>query len=589
MSPLTWVLAGVLVFWVGATLLRTRGLLPESVKVYGPLVNIHTKRGRALLDRIARPRRFWRAWGNIGLGVALVVMVGSLLALLLAAVALVQNPPPASSPLSEPRNHLIIPGLNDFLPPAVAPEIVLGLVIGLVVHEGGHGILCRVEDIDIDSMGVVFLTIVPAGAFVQPDEESQEAADRGGKARMFAAGVTNNFAITILAMLLLLGPVVGSLGVVSGAAVGGTLPGSPAATAGIDGGDVITGVENRSIETNEDLNAVLDNLSTRQVTVDRKSGPSVTVTRSVLVTAIVESGPVPFDLNDTVVAVNGTRVNTTAAFRDALRDRPVATLRTADGRTATAPMGAYVRVVSGGPLSSTVAANASGVVTSVAGERTLTSGDLSDVLDRQSPSETVSVTLYVNGERSVREVTLGESGGEAYLGVYLSPGVSGMEVSDFGVETYPMGRYLGLLGGDCPQCESFGGMSLGAYLYLLLSLPLIGEAGVAALPYNFAGFVGPVANFVTVSGPLSVLGGGVFALANGLFWTAWINVNLAFFNCVPTFLLDGGHILRTSFEGVVSRLPVSNGERLVTAATLAVQLVMLAALAVLLSGGQLVP
>jgi len=590
MSPLWWVLAGVLAFWVGATLLRTRGLLPDSVKVFGPLVNLHTKRGRSLLDRIARPKRLWRAWGNLGLGVALVVMAGSLVVLVLSAIALAQNPPPASSALSQPRNHLVIPGLNDFLPPAVAPEILLGLAIGLVVHEGGHGILCRVEDIDIESMGLVFLTIIPAGAFVQPDEESQQAADRGARARMFAAGVTNNFAITILAVLLLLGPVVGSLGVVSGAAVGGVLPGSPAENAGIEGGDVITGVANQTVETNDDLDAILDNVSAREVTVERSDGPTVSVTRSVVVTAVVEDGPVPFELNDTVVAVNGTAVNTTAALRDALRERPVATLQTADGDTATAPIGAYVQVASGGALADVAGEDTTGVITSLGGERTASASALGDAIDRRAPGDTVSVTLYEDGERRVHEVTLGERGGDAHLGVYISGGVSGMEVSDFGVETYPTGRYLGLLGGDCAECESVaGGASLGSYLYLLLTLPLIGEAGVAALPFNFAGFVGPVANFVTVSGPLSALGGGVFALANGLFWTAWINVNLAFFNCVPTFLLDGGHILRTSVEGVVSRLPVSNGRRLVMAATVAVQAVMLGALAVLLSGGQLIP
>jgi len=44
---------------------------------------------------------------------------------------------------------------------------------------------------------------------------------------MFAAGVTNNFAITILAFALLFGPVVGAIGVAPGAAVGGVAQDSP--------------------------------------------------------------------------------------------------------------------------------------------------------------------------------------------------------------------------------------------------------------------------------------------------------------------------------------------------------------------------
>ena len=79
----------------------------------------------------------------------------------------------------------------------------------------------------------------------------------------------------------------------------------------------------------------------------------------------------------------------------------------------------------------------------------------------------------------------------------------------------------------------------------------------------------------------------MFLLANVLFWTGWINLNLGLFNCIPTFPLDGGHIFRASAESVVARLPVEGRRRLTTAVTASVSLVMIVALVLMLFGPQL--
>ncbi len=196
---LTWVLIGLLLYWIAVIGLRNGGYLPEYIGTQGPILTFHTKRGRVLLDRLARPKRFWRAWSNFGVGIALVVMISMFAVLIRVAVIALSSPQSASSPARQPHNVLVIPGVNDFLPLSATPGIVFGLLVGLVVHEGGHGLLCRVEDIDIDSMGVAMLAFLPIGAFVEPDQESSKSASRGGQTRMFAAGVTNNFAITLLA------------------------------------------------------------------------------------------------------------------------------------------------------------------------------------------------------------------------------------------------------------------------------------------------------------------------------------------------------------------------------------------------------
>ena len=591
---LTWVLIGVVCYMLVATALSSRGILPEYVRVSGPITTLHTQRGKVVLDWLARPKRFWRAWGNFGIGIALVVMIGAFLLVMTAAYGVFTDPPEATA-VNQPRNVLVIPGVNDFLPLSAAPEIVFGLLVGLVVHEGGHGLLCRVEDIEIESMGLALLTVIPLGAFVEPDEENRQRADRGGQTRMFAAGVTNNFAVSALAFLLLFGPVVGAIAPVAGVPIGNTVPGSAAADADIARGDVITAVGGQSVANENDLDAALAEADRRvSLTVDGgEETRQVRVTRSLLVTGAVP-GVVPgievsASQSPEIVAVNGTEVHTERAFEAALEERAVATIRTAEGTTVTAPMGAYVpRLAEGGPLAQAASANASLIVTRIGDERIVDSDTLQTVLDARQPGERVTVEAYADGERRTYDVTLGPSSQDdgARLGVYISEGSSGITTTDLGIDPYPAERFLALLGGGASEG---GGGGIGSFLSGIGAALVLPLASVIDPPlsYNFAGFVDPITNFYTIQGPLAAFGGAVFALANVLFWIGWINIQLAFFNCIPTFPLDGGHILRTSTEALVSRLPGGAGHDLTGAVTTAISLTMIAGLVVMIFGPQL--
>ncbi|QGN06353.1 PDZ domain-containing protein [Halorhabdus sp. CBA1104] len=563
-GTLTLILVGVLAYSIGAMALQQWGYLPSSLRVSGPITTLHTERGKAFLDWLARHRRFFRAWANVGLGFGLLVLVGMFGTVVLSGILALQQP--SANPIREPTDALVIPGVNDFLPLAAAPEIIFGLALGLIVHEGGHGLLCRVENIDIESMGLALFTIIPIGAFVDPDEQDRQDADRGAQMRMFVAGVTNNFALAIVALLLLFGPVAGSIQAVDGVAVGGVAAGSPADQTGIERGDVITGLN--------------------ETTITLQEKGTVPLERSVVVTRAVVDGPFDLAANDTIASVNGTAIETLQEFRKAVGNRTVATLRTPDGTETTAPVGAYVgTVLEGEPLAGAgVPAGKPAVITRVDGDRTRDRAALLSALNGTAPGDEIKVEAYVEGDRSTYAVTLGKhpDDGSAFLGVArLQAGFSGLEVGDFGfgVQEYPTERNLAVLGGEGTGLS----LSFAEQFFWFLMVPFISLLDPSA--FGFAGFLGPVTNFYTLSGPLAFLGGGVFTLANVLFWTAWINVNVGMFNLIPLFPLDGGHLLRTGTEAIVARTRL-NKRWAVRAVTVSVGLVMFASLVAMLFAGQ---
>lgn len=144
----------------------------ENVQRHSILFYRRTKKGIDLIDRIAKTvPRFWNvyAWTGVLLGFLTIPFI--LWNVLLSFQQLIQSGGSSGGP------SLIAPGLTaettlqsgiSFIP---VEYWLIGIGVLMVVHEMSHGIIARLEGMEINSVGWLVMGIIP-GAFVEPKGEN---------------------------------------------------------------------------------------------------------------------------------------------------------------------------------------------------------------------------------------------------------------------------------------------------------------------------------------------------------------------------------------------------------------------------------
>lgn len=558
----------VILYTIIAVLLSRYVEFGDNKNITGPILTIRSQKGLGLVEKMASKwKKPWHIWGILGVISAFITAIAAFLLITLSVYGLLTQPDDVG--IEGPTDMIVIPGVNRFLPVEAAPEIVLGLLIAMVVHEGGHAIYCRLGNINIKSTGVILAAFIPLGAFVEPDEEEQFEAEIPDQLKMYAAGIMNNYAIFVVCIVGMFVLVPALISPVTGIAVGSVLSDSPAENAGIEAGDVIVGVNGVEINNSSELNEVaynengIDNITTRD-------NETVSVEKGAYIVRSPEvSGLLP---GSTIVEYNDNDITNARQLSEKIQNEESETVEIVDKNNETSELriGAHVTAQDEYGIAEQMNMDIGDttILHKIDDENVYNQRTLSEELS-QNVDEEVEIKYWEDDDIVSTNYTVEEDGVESLL---VSESPSGVSSSNLGIENYPQHTYYNVFSfGD-----SVGETAQNVYTTLIMPIGSL----TPGVTFNFPGFTPFIQNFYTVGFGGAIASWFVFFTVSVLFWSSWINFNLALFNCLPTFALDGGFILKASVEWI----PIDMSESTEKWAIIGLKFLVLVPLILLLLG-----
>ncbi len=222
-----------------------------------PLILIHTPFGLKFFDNIARTgagkfyAKFTTYLMPLITALALFLILGAIITLFTSEIVR------EGARGIGPQSNLLIPGLNPYLPIA---EGWIALVLTIIVHEAGHGIVARVHGVKVESTGIVLFLGLPIGAFVNIERDELDKISIKQKSSIMTAGPMSNIilaGVSLFLMFLITSSLTTTQPVnpnIFGVSVTSISQNSLAESLGLTKGSTIQQIQNNEIKTPSDLN-----------------------------------------------------------------------------------------------------------------------------------------------------------------------------------------------------------------------------------------------------------------------------------------------------------------------------------------------
>ncbi|MDH7508048.1 MAG: site-2 protease family protein [Methanomassiliicoccales archaeon] len=485
-------------------LLHKSGFLAKhGIRLVGPILMWRTTRGKLLIDKLSKPRRFWLFYSALAKIICIAAMI-VIMALLIWEATIVADIPAERAP--GPELLIGIPGINPIIPIGYG---IVGLIAAIVAHEFAHGIMTRAGNMTVKSLGLLFL-VVPLGAFVEPDEEELVRTEKKKRTSVYAAGPATNIVLALICAIIFSSLFVASATPVRpNPVVISVADDSPAEHAGLFFGSQIMRIGGLQVANISDIGNI--------------------------------SAPDPGELVSVEFYYAGhiNQVNITSG---------VVVTQTAPGLPA-AMAGIKPGMIIAS-INDTIVRNES---------------DFKRAMSLTKPYQTVNITLLAYFDATgtfevfdeITEITL-----ESKLEYYkkMAPELIGPDFKDtgyLGVNTAYIGATLNSpdvllkrLAHPYAGVTDFDSFVSATLRYI--SLPFLGLAPLRS----------PLADLFVPGGVIAFLPTSAFwVIANCMYWVFWINLMVGLTNVLPAVPLDGGYLFKDWLDSVVRKLKKNATER----------------------------
>ncbi len=475
--------------------LKVRGTLEKyNITLWGPVLMWRTQRGKGLIDRLAKYKRLWSSYAFLAKIICAGAMI-AIMALLIWEATLVPSIPASDAP--SPQLILGIPGINPIIPIWYG---ILGLLVAIVCHEFGHGILTRVNQMKLKALGVLLL-VVPIGAFVEPDEEELTKTEKKRRTSVYAVGPATNIIIALVCALIFSSVLVASaVPVRDGPVIVSVAGGSPASQAGLQFGAQIIDVNGSAISN---------------------------------------------DGYSNITAVPGTPVNVTYYYGGEQKETTVIA-------------GLVVTSVISGLPADQAGLRSGMIISSINGTEVTSQYGFLSLISQLAIGKTVNITALVYEptqnkyvvDSSVTDLTPVSK--KAYYEKNY-PGTVGPSFHDmaflgvtsgyFGAGASDPNNIVDQLAHPFKGANSFGGFVQDGLYFI--ALPFFGLEPIQS----------PMSELFHPGGVFAGLSNGEFwIISNCFYWIFWLNLMVGLTNSLPTFALDGGVLFRDWMDGLVLKI-----------------------------------